>query len=212
MMTYSFYLIALLVAIVTALTLPKLIRMAEKNVEDSYHEILNDPICIEKTWLLSILIIALPCSIFFVATENAPKSLCILFLGVIGYIDLKRNWVPDFLIYTFTFFSLFYLMDDITHNKETINIIINIITFIFPLIVFNLLGLFTSTKTFIASGDFYIVIPLALWIGDTTLILVSSVSILTAVIIGLISKKESLPFTPIIFFYSFIDILLNQIL
>lgn len=204
-------LIAIVVALVTALCLPKLTKIAEKNVEDSYHELSNNPIRIERSWWLSIIIIALPCSVFFLITGDPFKTACITTLGVISYIDIKRNWVPDILIYLLTLLTFIYFIDAPVIGKDIYTILISMFIFTCPLTAMNIIGLFTTKKTFIASGDFYIAVPLALWMDITMLFYVSSLSILTALSFGVLRKKEHLPFIPFLYTFSFIEILLNSL-
>lgn len=172
---------------------PYIIKHAESSVMDSALNLSMDSYNIYH-FSLPLLLISVPAVLMDILGYPNVFIFAVLFISVASYFDIQRKWVPDFIIYSFTIFSL--IVNSSYVSGHIVDVIISSLMYISPLIVLNLIS-FSSMRYFIfASGDFYFLIPLSLWLDTPFTTLYSIFSVLSAILFLKIMKMNNVPFLP----------------
>lgn len=129
-------------------------ELAIGNLED----LKNEKVTINSSSLLVSLICILNICVY-AYSENDILILYCLLLSIVAYTDYAAKWVPDTLIF------LMVALSGIAIEPEYIICsLISIVFFTAPALFINLIGYVRKREVWIASGDFYIIPTIAVWV------------------------------------------------
>lgn len=134
----------------------------------------------------------LPSMIIYYLSQDVWLSCLMILLGIVAYTDLMARWVPDCLIYAISWVSL---MSGSNHNIE--EGILSVVLFVLPVALFQAIAFIRQGTGSIASGDFYLFPPIALWLSPEYSALVMLVSLGGAIIVSRFVKE--VPFITCLF-------------
>lgn len=193
-MTFSFIIV---IAILIGYFSPAFIMHAEKSAIESAREI--DQQSVKTTGIfLSLAVIAIPTCFFLINAYSHIMAVNIFLMGVCVYFDIKRKWIPDPPLYAFLFTATIFASIE---NGNLVDMTISVASMLTPYIVLNAYGyIHRKSEWYIGSGDLYFVIPVALLVCDWIEgLLISSASLLLALIAICTIRTKQLPLLPFIY-------------
>ncbi|MHB9331376.1 hypothetical protein ACP3S7_28155 [Phytobacter ursingii] len=142
----------------------------------------------ENKILVLIFVLVWPLVIFHNVSELHYLFLFLIF-GLLAYSDLITRWLPDPLVYLLVSISVLDI-----DKKDIVTPFISSALYIMPLVMLNLITRLKIKKAIIASGDFYVLLPVGLAIFPTHSMLLMSLTILFAMVYSRFSKEVPLIF------------------
>lgn len=119
-------------------------------------------------------------------------------LGIAAYFDIKRNWIPDPVIFITLIISFLSLIS--FQHVEFSSILSNSLYFILPYCLLNITAYITMRKFIFYSGDIYIIISMSFSIFPLVGFITTFLAIFSSLLFMLISKKREIPFIPFLLF------------
>lgn len=176
---------------------PYIIKHAEREVTNSAKDI-DLSVTGSSGVLLALGVITLPTCVILVLTASTEVAINVFLMGVCVYFDIKRKWIPDPALFAFLFTAT-YLYSNTYSDFNTLALTVT--AMILPYMALNIYGFCACKRnTFVASGDFYFAIPVALLAGDwVSGLLISTSSLLMALLTICVSKLNQLPLLPFIY-------------
>lgn len=136
----------------------KVYKREKKLAIENLEELKNEKATINSSAALVSLMCILNICVF-IYSENEILILYCLLLSIVAYTDFAAKWVPDTLIF------LMAALSGIAIEPEyIIYSLISIIFFTAPALFINLIGYVRKREVWIASGDFYIIPTIAIWV------------------------------------------------
>lgn len=172
------------------------IKNEEMNLLSSCLEI--DPERVySKNYTLGVTLIAAPQILLAFFTTDILYQCVFLMLGIAAYFDVKRNWIPDPVIFTTIIFNFLSILQSQKFGFESA--CINAFFFTLPYAVLNTLSYIANRKFIFYSGDIYIIISLSFSVLPITGIITNFLSLFFALLFMLVSKKRDIPYIPFLF-------------
>lgn len=163
-------------------------KLAIKHLED----LKNEKVTINSSVAMVSLICVLNICIY-TYYENELLILYCLLLSIVAYTDYAAKWVPDALIFSMVALS------GITIEPEYITYsLISIVFFTAPAIFINLIGYVRKREVWIASGDFYIIPTIAVWVEPEHAACLMLIVLMVTISISVRCKK--VPMITVIYF------------
>lgn len=97
--------------------------------------------------------------LIYILTDNLYLSIFVFAFAFVAYTDLVMRWVPDILIYSMAWISFLGFTKPIGEG------ILGIALFCIPAIVIYLYSYISSRDKCIASGDWYVIPSVGLWLS-----------------------------------------------
>lgn len=120
---------------------------------------------------------------FFWITSDLFFSSYMFFLAIIAYSDLVTRWIPDVLIYILVFISAV----SINHSDYAI-CLASVVFFVLPVVLLNFYGYLKTRHFWVASGDFYVLPTVAVWIQPEYAAALIMIVLLTALLVSKLVK------------------------
>lgn len=130
--------------------LPSVYAQQKKKVLKSCAELANESEDERRFPLLASVIFFIPALIFYLSSDVLSLLFCFV-LAIAAYTDICKRWVPDLIIYTLLFLSVFSL-----HQKDVPLSLLSVTFYLMPVVLLSLYGYVMKKEVWIASGDFYI--------------------------------------------------------
>ena len=185
--------ISIAMSLLVARLLPTLIKKTELEFIRSCGEI-NINKNYTKTPFLSFSFIC-PSTLFcYYLSHDLLFSSLVLTLGIAAYVDFKRQWVPDSLI-----FILFFISFMIIKTEKTADIfpaLTGAIVFLSPYLIFNLISLTNNKPCIFSSGDLAIVVSLAFIFDPLISSIINALAIIGSYFTVIFYKRNEIPFVP----------------
>lgn len=121
--------------------------------------------------------------LFFWITGDFVFSFYMLFLAIIAYSDLVTRWIPDVIIYILVFISAV----SINHSNYVIYLA-SVVFFVLPVALLNFYGYLKTRHFWVASGDFYVLPTVAVWIQPEYASALIMIVLLTALLLAKLVK------------------------
>lgn len=170
----------------------KAYKREKKLAIDNSEELKNENVTINSSGALVSLICILNICIY-ACSENEILILYCLLLSIVAYTDYAVKWVPDTLIF------LMVALSGIAIEPEYITCsIISIILFAAPALFINLIGYVRKREVWIASGDFYIIPTIAVWVEPEHAACLMLIVLMVTISISVRCKK--VPMITVIYF------------
>lgn len=186
-------LFSILITIIIVSLAPRYIQNEEMNLLSSCNEISIERTYTKSYFLGGSLIVAPQLLLIFFSTEWLYQVLFMM-LGVAAYFDIKRNWIPDPVIFLTLILSFFTILH--YQRIDLLSACANSLFFTLPYFVFNAISFIASKKYIFYSGDVYIIVSLSFSISPLTGLITTSLAIFSALLFMLISKRREIPFIP----------------
>lgn len=176
---------------------PYIIKHAEREVTSSAKEI-DLSVTGSSGVLLSLAVITLPTCLFLYLAANTAIAINIFLMGVCVYFDIKRRWIPDPALFALLFAATYYFSNSFSDFNALAS---TVIAMTLPYMMLNIYAFCVCKRNvFVASGDIYFAIPVALLSGDwTSGLLISASSLFLALITMIITRLNQLPLLPFIY-------------
>lgn len=176
---------------------PYIIKHAERAVIDSAKDIAPS-VTGSSGVLLSLAVIAVPTCLFIYLTANTAIAINVFLMGVCVYFDIKRRWIPDPALFTLMFAATYYFSNTYSDFNDLAS---TVIAMTLPYVMLNMYAFCVCKRNvFVASGDIYFAIPVALLSGDwSSGLLISASSLFLALITMFITRLNQLPLLPFIY-------------
>lgn len=189
--------ILVILAAAIGYTSPFVIRKAEAELLVSVSEINQDENH-HPGITLSVIVSAVPSCIVYFFTNNVYLTISIFIMGTCVYFDVKRKWIPDLTLYALLF-SAILSISDINQNIESI--LLSFVCICTPFWILNISGLLSKTNSiYIAAGDIYFTLPLAILVNDyITGFAISMISLLISATYCVVLKRQQIAFLPFLF-------------
>ncbi|KAB1469109.1 hypothetical protein FZI27_20195 [Cronobacter sakazakii] len=199
---------SLLLSLIVSYFFPAYIKKSERNLINSAKNIDSEKV-FARSPILAILIIFIPFLVFTVTSYDAVVPYIVLTLGIASYCDIKRNWIPDPVIYTLMLISMIAIKIDHSHSLEFY--LLNCLAFITPYILINILTHMHSRQIMFCDGDIYLLLSLSFTITPLAGVLVTTASIFFSVIYTKVNKTNNVAFIPfvslsycLVYFHTFV--------
>ncbi|MEY8179010.1 hypothetical protein [Enterobacter hormaechei] len=188
---------SIIVTLIIVSLAPRYIKKEEMNLLSSCNEIDLNKIY-TKSYLLGGSSIVAPQLLLTFGSFDWLYHALFITLGIAAYFDIKRNWIPDPVIFITLIINFLSIIS--SQNVDFYSTVSNSLFFIIPYCILNALSFLTMKKSIFYSGDIYIIISISFTIPPFVGFITTSLAIFSALLFMLISKKREIPFIPFLLF------------
>ncbi|EPE9243672.1 hypothetical protein ACSPNN_004434 [Enterobacter hormaechei] len=184
---------SIIITLIIVSLAPRYIKKEEINLLSSCNDIDLNKIYTKSYFLGGAFIVAPQLLLTFDSFNWLYHALFIA-LGIAAYFDIKRNWIPDPVIFIILIINFLSIIS--TKNVDFSSALSNSLIFIFPYCLLNAVAFITMKKFIFFSGDIYIIISISFSTFPMVGFITTVLAIFSALLFMLLSKKREIPFIP----------------
>lgn len=184
---------SIIITLIIVSLAPRYIKKEEMNLLSSCNDIDLSKIYTKSYFLGGAFIVA-PQLLLTFGSFNWLYHVFFIALGIAAYFDIKRNWIPDPVIFITLIINFLSIIS--TKNVDFSSALSNSLIFIFPYCLLNAVAFITMKKFIFFSGDIYIIISISFSTFPIVGFITTVLAIFSALLFMLISKKREIPFIP----------------